>query len=87
MNRSEENASLSLDEETSSKYAGIDQQMLRHLVLAPDMENCDDSGDDDDDDDSPVSTKKAEKAKWTLDEVQSKAVQTKHTNNVNRIIY
>lgn len=68
MNSPEAIASLShRNDETASNYDGIDQKLLRHLVLAPDMENCNESGDDDDNCDSPV--KKAEKAKWSNEEV------------------
>jgi hypothetical protein len=48
---------------TSEENASLSQDEKKHLLfLAPDMKNYDDS---------PVSSKKVEKAKWTLDEVQS----------------
>jgi hypothetical protein len=50
--------------EESTSLSQDEKKLL--LVLAPDMKNYDDS---------PVSSKKAEKSKWTLDEVQTLAVK------------
>lgn len=54
----------------SSKFSDIDHSLLRNLVLDPGMEHYDDSADEDDMCGSPSGAKKAEKAKWSTDEVR-----------------